>query len=117
MRDKKADARVARLELLLKIESKALQSADFAALDAISAEKAALTESLEADLPAEGDLTGLRVQAAANAALFRASLKGVKSAQNRLVELKTARESLNVYTAQGQKAQVIGRRGGVERKA
>jgi hypothetical protein len=109
------DDRIARLIDLLRLEKDVIRNAEFAALPDLVARKTEVLEELKGT-PARL-LLAAQDMAMENQRLLDAALKGVRSVQARLAEIRKASKSYTSYDRHG-KARTISPEGGsVERRA
>lgn len=89
---------------LLDQERAAIRTADFAKLEHISAQKEGISEKLKkTDSSIEKSaLDTLRKMTAENAALYKASLTGMKLALDRISEVRQSFGQLKTYNTHGQ---------------
>ena len=111
------NAVIAKLGLLLEQEKLALLSGDFAVLDRIAPEKAALFSSLESLHPDAVLLLRITAKLDENQMLLAAAIKGVASARDRLDALSHVQKTLSVYDHSGRVEFVPNRRPALEKKA
>lgn len=115
----KNDHIVQRLADLLNQERELLLSGALDAVVALTPEKEALMTALREGAPQPSDgLTALVARAERNGALFEAALAGLRSASERLTELKRLRSGFETYDEAGHRQQhAQGRPGRLEKRA
>lgn len=109
------DERIARLIDLLRLEKDVIRNAEFAALPDLIARKTAVLDELKGT-PARLLLT-VQEMAMENQRLLDAALKGVRSVQARLVEIRQAAKSYTSYDQHGKACKISPEGGSVERRA
>ncbi|KQB14582.1 hypothetical protein H9N28_17280 [Rhodobacter capsulatus] len=107
--------RIARLIDLLRLEKDVIRNAEFAALPDLVSRKEVLMEELKGT-PARL-LLAAQEMAIENQRLLDAAIKGVRSVQARLAEIREASKSYTSYDQHGKARKISPEGGSVERRA
>ncbi|WP_444453495.1 hypothetical protein ACTTAI_20445 [Rhodobacter capsulatus] len=107
--------RIARLIDLLRLEKDVIRNAEFAALPELIARKEKLLDELQGT-PARL-LLDAQEMALENQRLLDAAIKGVRSVQARLAEIREASKSYMSYDQNGKARKISPEGGSIERRA
>ena len=107
--------KITRLIDLLRLEKDVIRNAEFSALPELVSRKEALMEELKGT-PARL-LLGVQAMAVENQRLLDAAIKGVRSVQARLAEIRGASKSYTSYDQHGKARKISPEGGSIERRA
>ena len=106
-----------QLSEILAKERSAMLAAKFDDVTALGPNKFSLLAAIEESDVSAADLAILKVDIAHNQALLESAISGITHAMKRLADINHVRENLNVYSQDGQLANVPTDRPKLERKA
>lgn len=119
MTDKRLNALIEKLDVLLDREHAALMAGALDQLDPITQQKTALIDALRAlEAPEREALAPIRQKAERNQVLFDSAMKGVRAVANRMADLRSVRSGLATYDNHGRRADnMSGAQSSVEKRA